>query len=622
MAKRDNYKTAAQYLFELQNKGGNSNATPSSSSSAVSMSTPVAVPFGAGFNDVMGPNTVDKLKSSSMSPSVQPPPPTTQPTVASQQTVPVTDTPSTLTDATPNVTKQPPLEKYIDPNSVAEDSDKITLKDQELTDNYPQQQQQAQTEPQQPTRPKNDRRSVLSWLLDWNDIPYGQKWNHYVQHGPMGMHGNRFDEVMQLAKSENALANTEAALANSNKQSSGSYGQELRARAMERNSKLSQWKGLLDDWRQGRYSSADKYTTQEFFSRAQKLRDAYATAGFNPDELTPPALNAGGFQQGYQRDLQRSREGAQWAGEWMASIQKNVAKYGEKWLEGQEAMLMFDKLNEYAIRGLAKDKGVIADAEKIRQQVALMDVADRKVYDTFMTKFFKASFISQVIALADKGDHDAKATLDHLGDFLKIGERGKKGDYGTIDKDGNIILSDNSEHIINAAMAAYNKVLAKMPNLPIDVDAAVASHKNAKDAFQQYVLQNSNVDRKSVWNIAHTLYEMNKNVYNQNLPTLGLNFGWGFKGPVIDEGLGDYLGKWQETKQPVNEVMKNAVLGSRKIPTVVDDPTVARAGAGGLAKNKQVVERPSEIPKEATNVTQIAPGKFRWKVKGKWYKNY
>lgn len=621
MAKRDNYKTAAQYLYELQNKGGDSNATPSSSSSAVPMSSPAAVPFGAGFNDVMGPNTVDKLKSSSMSPIVQPQPQTTQPTVASQQPVPVTDTASTLTEATPNVVKPSPLENYIDPNSVAEDSDKITLKDQEFTDNYPQQ-QQAQIEPQQPTLPKNDRRSVLSWLLDWKDIPYGQKWNYYLQHGPMGMHGKRFDEVMQLAKSENALANTEAALANSNKQSSGSYGQELRARAMERNSKLSQWKGLLDDWRQGRYSSADKYTTQEFFSRAQKLRDSYAAAGFNPDELTPPALNAGGFQQGYQKDLQRSREGTQWAGEWMASIQKNIAQYGEKWLEGPEAMLLFDKLNEYAILGLAKSKGQIADAEKIRQQVALMDVADRKVYDAFMTNFFNASFVSQVTALADKGDHDAKATLNHLGDFLKLGERGKKGDYGTIDKDGNIILSDNSEHILNAAMAAYNKVLAKMPNLPIDMGAAVTSHKNAKDAFQQYVLQNSNVDRKSVWNIAHTLYEMNKNVYNQNLPTLGLNFGWGLKGPVIDKDLGDYLGKWQETKQPVNEVMKNAVLGSRKIPTVVDDPTVARAGAGGLAKNKQVVERPSDIPPEATNVTQIAPGKFRWKVKGKWYKNY
>lgn len=622
MAKRDNYKTAAQYLYELQNKGGNSNATPSSSSSAVPMSSPVAVPFGAGFNDVMGPNTVDKLKSSSMSPSVQPPQPTAQPTVASQQTVPVADTPSTPTDTTPNVAKPPQMEKYIDPNSVAEDSDKITLKDQEFTDNYPQQQQQVQTELQQPTRPKNNRRSVLSLLLDWNDIPYGQKWNYYLQHGPMGMHGKRFDEVIQLAKSENALANADAAIENSNKPSSRSYSAELRSRDRDRQGKQAQWKGLLDDWRQGRYSSADKYTTQEFFARAQKLRDTYAAAGFDPAELTPPALNAGGFKQGYQRDLQRSREGVQWAGEWMASIQKNIAQYGEEWLERPEAMLMFDKLNEYAILGLAKSKGQIADAEKIRQQVALMDVADRKVYDAFMTNFFNASFVSQVIALADKGDHDAKATLNHLGDFLKLAERGKKGDYGTIDKDGNIIVSDNSEHNLNAAMAAYNKVLAKIPNLPIDMGAAVTSHKNAKDAFQHYVMQNSNVDRKSVWNIAHTVYEMNKNVYNQNLPTLGLNFGWGLKGPKIDKDLGDYLGRWQETKQPVNEVMANAVLGSREIPTVVDDPTVARAGAGGLAKNKQVVGRPSEIPPEATNVTQIAPGKFRWKVKGKWHKNY
>lgn len=549
-------------LAEKYGKSSSSSATPPPIPFDVSLSPAAVLPSPASSSSVMlGPNTVDRVKSSSMEPVVEtqkkPDPPKKSDNKKPKQTV-VAKPSAPKADTVIPFGSGDTLPAYTPPTVEPQPREDFTADWQ-------------QPQPEQTQDPIADpHRTVLQALMGWDDVPFGKRWTHFTQHGFTGMHGDAFDELMTLVNSEKG-----------NGVGSGTtYGQELRAKEQHRRSMLDQWNKLLSEWNSGKYASGDAYTVNEFFTEANRLRQEYANTGYNPNELRRPSINAGGFQQGFQKDLQADRGKLDWIGGTLNDIQQNVAR-NPNWLNGKPAQLYFDKLSEYIILNMAQSRGAIADAEKVRIQVEAMPRADRLVYDKFMNMFFNANTVAQVNALADAGNREAMAFMENMDNFVGLANEGA-GSFGSFDKQGNLQISEKADHWLNAGMLALNK-LQGIENNPIDIDAAITSYKNAKEAFQQYVLQNANVDRQMVWDTAIGQYNIYKNMYNRKLPQLGLNWGWEHRGPALDENFGNYLAQWQ-SREPVNPVMRNASLAVGSIPKPIKDPMGNRGGKGGNIK--------------------------------------
>ena len=548
----------------LSEKYGTSSSSSSSSAAqppipfSISLLPSESSPLPASSSSAMpGPNTVDMVKSSSTAPVVEEqkkPDVTKKSNDKKSKQKSGAENSDNKADASVPFDSTEPLPAYTPPTVETQPREDFTVE-----------WQQPQSEVQEPIN--DPHRTVLQALMGWDDVPFGKRWTHFTQHGFTGMHGDAFNELM--------------ALVNSEKGNGGStYGQELRAKEQHRRSILDQWNKLLSEWNSGKYASGDAYTVNEFFTEANRLRQEYANAGYNPNELRRPSINAGGFQQGFQKDLQADRSKLDWIGGWLNDIQQNVAR-NPNWLNSNQAQMYFDKLSEYTILNMAQSRGAIADAEKIRAQVEAMPRADRLVYDKFMQMFFNTNTVAQVNALANAGNRDAMAFLEDMDNFINLGEDGN-GAFGEFDKQGNIKLSDKADHWLNAAMLALGR-LQGLDDNPIEINTAVTSYKNAKDAFQQYVMQNANVDRQMVWDSAIGQYNIYKNMYNSKLPQLGLNWGWEHKGPTLDKNFGNYLAQWQN-RQPVNAVMRNARLAAGSIPKPTNDPLGNRGGKGGNVK--------------------------------------
>ena len=557
----DPYKMLSE-KFGTSSSSSSSNAAQTPIPFSISLLPAESSPLPASSSSAMpGPNTVDMVKSSSMAP------------VAEEQKKP--DAPKKSNDKKPKqksgaknsdnkadasvpFDSKEPLPAYTPPTVETQPREDFTVEWQ-------------QPQSEQVQEPINDpHRTVLQALMGWDDVPFGKRWTHFTQHGFTGMHGDAFNDLMALVNSEKG-----------NGVGGGStYGQELRAKEQHRRSMLDQWNKLLSEWNSGRYASGDAYTANEFFTEANRLRQEYANAGYNPNELRRPSINAGGFQQGFQKDLQADRGKLDWIGGWLTDIQQNVAR-NPNWLNSNQAQMYFDKLSEYTILNMAQSRGAIADAEKIRAQVEAMPRADRLVYNKFMKMFFNTNTVAQVNALANAGNRDAMAFLEDMDNFIGLSEEGN-GAFGEFDKQGNLNLSDKADHWLNAAMLALGR-LQGLDDNPIEINTAVTSYKNAKDAFQQYVMQNANVDRQMVWDSAIAQYNIYKNMYNSKLPELGLYWGWGYKGPTLDENFGNYLAQWQD-RQPVDDVMRDARLAAGSIPKPTNDPLGNRGGKGGNVK--------------------------------------
>ena len=560
----DPYKMLSE-KFGTSSSSSSSNAAPSPIPFSISLLPAEASPLPASSSSVMpGPNTVDMVKSSSMAPVVEeqkkPDVPKKSNDKKSKQKSGAKNS-DNKADASVPLDSKEPLPAYTPPTS---------------QDNTPSREdfkvEWEQPQSEQVQEPINDpHRTVLQALMGWDDVPFGKRWTHFTQHGFTGMHGDAFNELMALVNSEKG---------NGVGRGSGStYGQALQAKE-HRRSILDQWNKLLSEWNSGRYASGDAYTANEFFTEAKRLRQEYANAGFNPNELRHPSINAGGFQQGFQKDLQADRGKLDWISGWLNDIQQNVAR-NPNWLNSNQAQMYFDKLSEYTILNMAQSRGAIADAEKIRAQVEAMPRADRLVYNKFMKMFFNTNTVAQVNALANAGNRDAMAFLEDMDNFIGLTEEGN-GAFGEFDKQGNLKLSDKADHWLNAAMLVLGR-LQGLDDNPIEINTAVTSYKNAMDAFQQYVMQNANVDRQMVWDTAIAQYNIYKNMYNSKLPELGLYWGWDYKGPTLDENFGNYLAQWQ-ARQPVNDVMRDARLAAGSIPKPTEDPLGNRGGKGGNVK--------------------------------------
>ena len=558
----DPYKMLSE-KFGTSSSSSSLNAAQPPIPFSISLLPAESSPLPASSSSAMpGPNTVDMVKSSSTAPVVEeqkkkPDAPKKSNGNKSKQKSGAKNSDNKADASVPFDSKKP-LPAYTPPTVETQPREDFTVEWQ-------------QPQSEQVQEPINDpHRTVLQALMGWDDVPFGKRWTHFTQHGFTGMHGDAFNELMALVNSEKG-----------NGVGGGStYGQELRAKEQHRRSMLDQWNKLLSEWNSGRYASGDDYTVKEFFNEANRLRQEFANAGYNPNELRRPSINAGGFQQGFQKDLQADRGKLDWIGGTLNNIQQNIAR-NPKWLDTPEAQLTFDKLSEYVILNMAQSRGAIADAEKVRAQVEAMPRADRLVYDKFMSMFFNANTVAQVNALANAGNRDAMAFLEDMDNFISLSDEGK-GAFGEFDKQGNIQLSEKADHWLNAAMLVLGRLQGLNDN-PIEINTAVTSYKNAKDAFQQYVLQNANVDRKMVWDAAIGQYNIYKDMYNRKIPELGLYWGWDYKGPTLDENLGDYLAQWQD-RDGVNDVMKNATLASGSIPKPTNDPLGNRGGKGGNVK--------------------------------------
>lgn len=445
---------------------------------------------------------------------------------------------------------------------------------------------------------RDPHRSLLQAIAGWDDVPYGKKWNHYLQHGLVGVSRENVDNITKMAAMEgkNGLMAT------------NTYGQELRAKEQKRRTLMNQWDKLLADWNAGRYAG-DEQSLNYFFRVADSLRNEIANEGINPNTLRPPSINAGGFAQGFQKSLQDDRNKLDWLGGWLSSIQQHAVQNPE-WLNSNQAQMEFDKLSEYVILNWAQSKGAIADAEKVRAQVEAMPAQDRVVFDKFMRMFFNANTMNQLIDLSYSGDVSAMQTLQTAYEFLGMAERGERF---AEDKTG--LPSDNVLKIGNSVMHGLQNVIRNNQNLPIDTTSAVTSYKNAKDAYLNYVMQNANVDRKMVWDSAMDQFGIYNQNYQKKLPKLGLQWGWGYSTPSIDPKFGDYLGRWQNLQQ-TNRVMRDATFGIGSLPKPQNDPyKTGRGGAGaGATRDPASVTRPKDVPANA----QFVDGQWVWIENGKY----
>ena len=397
--------------------------------------------------------------------------------------------------------------------------------------------------PETEAAPMTDpHRSVLQAIMGWNDVPYGQKWNHYLQHGLVGVSKDNVDNVTKMAQLERMGGNGRG---------SSTYGQELRAREMERNRIRAEWDKLVKQWEDGRWSGSPQLE-EEFYNRAQRYLNAAAEHGMDTALLAMPSMNAGGFKEGARKDILDVDNRMNWLENWMGNIVDRTVE-DPNWLNSQHAQMYFDKLSEYTIINWAQSKGAIADAEKIRAQVEAMPTEDRRFFDHAIQMFFDANMLTAIEGAAAQGDQSAKKYLKTLDDFMSKDEK--------------------TRHMANGLMEIFHLVKMGLPNVPQELMATTGANKNSMDRFIEYIMQNANVDRELVWNSAIDQYKAYKSYRDKKLPQVGKVFGWEHRGRGIDPDFGKYLAQWQST-DPTARVIRNFKLGAPRSAALVNDPSI------------------------------------------------
>lgn len=407
--------------------------------------------------------------------------------------------------------------------------------------------------------------TLFQTLTGKDAIPYGEKWRWYLQHGFTGMHGGLHDELMRQVEAER---NAQVAAGKN------TYGQELRAQEMKRKTLMQQWDKLLWEWNHG-YYSGDEMSVRKFNAVANKLRNAMVAEGISPDLIRDPSINAGGFAQGFQKDISNYRNKLDWLGGWMKTIEDNIAENPD-WLNSNQATMEFDKMSEYVILNWAQSKGAIADAEKIRAQVEAMPEEDRQYYNGFMSSFFRGNAFIQMESLAQQGNQHAKELVSEVKRLINYDPKDARQVGGEVRGKGGDHIMQLIE-LIRADLAGNNL------DLPIDLATAANAYKTSKEAFDDYVMKNANVDRKMVWDSASDQLNILKNSYDRLIQKGGLYQGWGYDGHIASKDLSAKLAEWQKNDR-TDAVIRNARLGTGAMAGDVTDPTgkvVVRGGGAG-----------------------------------------
>jgi hypothetical protein len=413
--------------------------------------------------------------------------------------------------------------------------------------------------------------------MGWDDIPAGQKWHHYLQHGLLAPGALSSDEARKNAALEGKPGGM-----------SSTFGQELRYRASENRRQQTGWENLLRSWKNGEYVGRE----QDFFRDAEQLRNAYVADGFDPSQLRNPPPVASGHAQTQYKQLIDNYEKMQHMHNWMAQIQEAVAN-DPNWLKqgpGSPATILFDKLAEYTIIGWAQSKGAIADAEKIRAQVEALPQAQKNLYYNIVQNYLGSNAQNAAVTLANQHDYSALATLKKIDEFLTPGS----GKAWKTDANGKPVAwddetlaelykltqqVDSNPHMANAIWQGINAWRAPtVMNTPIDANAAITANENTIQNFQQWMMQNADVDRAAIWREANMLVNNYEEAYNQATRRLGKYWGWDYTGRRADPKFADYLQQVQEQTVPPDAIYSTTSFGFGAIPTPVTDPLAKEGG--------------------------------------------
>jgi len=424
---------------------------------------------------------------------------------------------------------------------------------------------------------EEEHRSLLQAIMGWDDIPAGQKWHHYLQHGLLAPGALSSDEARKNAALEGKPGGM-----------SSTFGQELRYRASENRRQQTGWENLLRSWKNGEYVGRE----QDFFRDAEQLRNAYVADGFDPSQLRNPPPVASGHAQTQYKQLIDNYEKMQHMHNWMAQIQEAVAN-DPNWLKqgpGSPATILFDKLAEYTIIGWAQSKGAIADAEKIRAQVAALPQAQKNLYYNIVQNYLGSNAQNAAVTLANQHDYSALATLKKIDELLTPGS----GKAWKTDANGKPVAFDDetlaelykltqqidsNPHMANAIWQGINAWRAPtVMNTPIDANAAITANENTIQNFQQWMMQNADVDRAAIWREANMLVNNYEEAYNQATRRLGKYWGWDYTGKRADPKFADYLQQVQEQTVPPDAIYSTTSFGFGAIPTPVTDPLAKEGG--------------------------------------------
>lgn len=401
------------------------------------------------------------------------------------------------------------------------------------------------------TGPSQKYQTVFGWLTRRD--PTLTPWTDFVLHGPRTSIAKSNRSDMEAAQLEQQVMR---------QQQAGAQGLTM-PQVRLRQQMQQQWDKLLGRWEAGRFVG-DEQTEQQFYDEANRLLTAMQNAGMDTSTLSMPSMNPGGFSQGYNKNVAEPLDKLRHLDSIMGEIYTHAAN-DPNWVTGPEATNLFDKLGELTIIDLAMTKGQIADAEKVRQQVAMMDPTIRAMYDNIMMKFFGDNNSLQRLAQMYQLDTSTRKTIEDIGRDLN-GQN-----LGINDKPAgaNIGFADNvqswfekgskkNRSLIGAVGNVFNAIKRAGDNVPVQLMTAFEAMKEGKDAFKEYVMQDAPVNMALIWELGERMRNENLNKYNDWTRKNGKLFGWKYRSAFnMPEKFGDELRafqttpKWKDAQAPV-----------------------------------------------------------------------
>lgn len=399
--------------------------------------------------------------------------------------------------------------------------------------------------------PTQKYQTLFNWLTRRD--PTLTPWTDFVLHGPRTSVAKSNQSDMEAARLEQQVM----------KQQQGGMQGLTMPQVRLRQQMQQQWDKLLGRWESGRFVG-DEQTEQQFYDEANRLLTAMQNAGMDTSTLSMPSMNPGGFSQGYNKNVAEPLDKLRHLDSIMGEIYTHAAN-DPNWVTGPEATNLFDKLGELTIIDLAMTKGQIADAEKVRQQVAMMDPTIRQMYDNIMMKFFGDNNSLQRLAQMYQLDLSTRKTIEDIGRDLN-GQN-----LGINDKPAgaNIGFADNvqswfekgskkNRSLIGAVGNVFNAVQRAGGNVPEQLMAAFEAMKEGKDSFKEYVMQDAPVNMALIWELGERMRNENMEKYNDWTRKNGKLFGWKYRSAFnMPEKFGDELRafqttpKWKDAQAPV-----------------------------------------------------------------------
>ena len=414
--------------------------------------------------------------------------------------------------------------------------------------------------------------TVYNWLMGRK--PTATPAMDFYIHGLPGLGAVSEEESRQRAEMERKLVQDQL-----RRKQTVEDGRLAMAQVRERGQDLDQYNKLISQWEKGEWAG-DPELEDEFLSRVSEMRDALVQKwNLDPRTLRLPSVNAGGFTQGMNKEVAEPLDKVRHLDEWMGRIYDH-AMTDPNWLNSEDANTEFDKLGEFAILARAQSKGAIADAEKIRIQVEMMNPAVRRAYDNVFSMFFADNRGVMAMAQKHKLSESAKKTIMDLGNLLSNPPPDPKSSesYTWRNEVANKLTDKNELGKLATALAlAADEWRAPGQNFPPELSAAASAAKQGIEQFQQYVMQDAPVNMGLIWNIASSVRKEEYDKFNDWAVRAGKRHGWKYHTRFTPtEDFGNWIGNWQNRYGN-----RNAIIG---VPVTAGGEPARLAYLGSLAK--------------------------------------